>query len=306
MSRDPAVLYRSSQGHQAVMASYQYDLRQITVDCRSLELQTRFGATHVLTAGPEEGQPVVLLHGWNTNAAGWWPQINSLAGSFRLYAPDTIGQAGRSSPTRPPLKGPGLAQWLVDVVDSLQLDCPDFIGSSGGAWLIVKLASLVPERIRSAVLISPAGFVPLPLSLLLRFAAIGMLRPGPGTARRYLRIMGNPVADEAHQARHNSLLLHFKSQLPPPTFRDAELRRLQAPTHLLIGEFDRAFRAAKVIERACHLLPDLRSAELVPGAGHDLTHSHAELVNDRLFTLLRGPSDSSPRPTLAPDPACFG
>jgi pimeloyl-ACP methyl ester carboxylesterase len=39
---------------------------------------TRLGETHVLVTGPEAGQPLVLFHGWNTNAGGWWPQINDL------------------------------------------------------------------------------------------------------------------------------------------------------------------------------------------------------------------------------------
>jgi pimeloyl-ACP methyl ester carboxylesterase len=271
------------------MAAYQDDLGRLTVPYRAEEIQTRFGITHVLTSGPDQAQPVVLLHGWNTNAVGWWPQLNALAGAFRIYAPDTIGQAGKSSPARPALKGPGLAQWLVDVLDAFELDGPDLVGSSGGAWLIIKLASLAPDRIQKAILISPAGFVSLSLRLLLRFAAMGMLWPGPATARRYLRIMGNPLADEAHLARHSAILRNFKSQLPPPTFRDAELRLLRAPAYILIGDRDAAFNARKVIGRARRTLPNLRVAEALPGAGHDITHAHADWVNDRLLKLLCEP-----------------
>jgi pimeloyl-ACP methyl ester carboxylesterase len=101
--------------------------------------------------------------------------------------------------------------------------------------------------------------------------------------------MGNPVADKAHLARHSAMLLNFKSQLPPPTFNDAELRLLRAPTYILIGERDAAFNAKRVILRARRTLPNLRAAEAIPGAGHDLTHSRAELVNERVLELLREP-----------------
>jgi hypothetical protein len=99
-------LYRSQEGYAEVMAAYQASLGRLLVPFEERMLPTRLGETHVLVTGPEQGKAVVLLHGWNTNAGGWWPQINALAHRYRLYAPDSIGQAGRSAPTRPSTRGP--------------------------------------------------------------------------------------------------------------------------------------------------------------------------------------------------------
>jgi hypothetical protein len=44
-----------------------------------------------------------------------------LLGSFRVYAPDIIGQSVKSADARLPLEGPACGQWLVDVLDALGL-----------------------------------------------------------------------------------------------------------------------------------------------------------------------------------------
>lgn len=280
--------YRNQDGYRAAMAGYEGDLLHLTVPHESLFVATRHGLTHLLAAGPYDGRPVVLVHGWNANAAGWWPQINALASMHRLLAPDTIGHAGKSAPVRLPVRGPGYGEWLLDVMDGLGLERAHFIGSSGGAWLIIKLGALAPERIASALLLGPAGFVPVSFSLLVRLLAVGMLRPGPSTPRRFLEIMSAPghIVDERRIARHTPLILHFRSQVLPPTFRDDELRRLIAPSYILIGESDAAFRPAQVVDRAKRILPNLRQAEILPEAGHDVTFDRPDEVNRRALSFL--------------------
>jgi pimeloyl-ACP methyl ester carboxylesterase len=292
-------LYRSPEGYAAVMAAYRASLERLRYPLQERMLPTRFGETHVVGTGPEQGRAVVLLHGWNTNAGGWWPQINALAHRYRLYAPDTIGQAGRSAPTRPSTRGPAYGEWLADVLDALELAQANLVGSSGGAWLILKLAGHAPDRIRAAALLSPAGIAPVRPAFALRAAAIGWLSPHQDTALRLARLTTPPPLplDEDHLRADAGYTLHFKGQLPPPALPARTLRRLSAPTLLLVGQHEAVFNPARVMDRARREIPGLVAAEVVPGAGHDMTYDQPEWVNQRIDQFLeetrRNPPEAS-------------
>jgi len=281
-------LYRTPEGLASAMAAYEAALTRLRVPFEALTVPTRFGETHVLTAGPREAPAIVMPHGWNGNATGWWPQINTLAASLRLYAPDTIGQAGRSAPARPPRRGPAYGQWLIDVLDALRLEKASLVGGSGGAWLILKLAEVAPDRIERAVLLSPAGFVPPRLGFLLRAAWMGMLRPDDTTPLRYARLASPPPlrVDEAEVRLGAPALLHLKPQLPPPTLSDRALHCLRAPTMVLVGEHEAIFPPQAVLGRARRTLTNLVHAEIIPMAGHNLSYEQPAMVNQRILGFV--------------------
>ena len=285
---DNSNLYRSPEGYREVMACYEASLRRLTVPYDERMVQTRLGETQVLVAGAKSGRPLVLFHGWNTNAGGWWPQINGLALSCRVYAPDTIGQAGKSAPVRPSVHGPAYGQWAADVIEALGLRQAHVAGGSGGAWLILKLADVAPARIRSAVLLGPAGIAPIRLAFALRALAIGWLRPSEATPFELARLVNPPPLkrDEDHIRADAPYSLYFKSQLPPPTLPDRALRRLVAPTLLLVGRHELIFNPQAVMARARRLIPNLVAAELVEGAGHDLTYNQPDWINLRILRFL--------------------
>ena len=286
---DTTSLYRSAEGQRLAMAAYARSLQRLKVPWASRFVSTRFGETHVLTAGPADGPTVILPHGWNTNAGGWWPVINDLARSFRVYAPDTVGQAGWSAPTRPSLRGPGLGEWLADVVDGLGLAEAAFVGGSGGAWLILKLVDVAPERVCRAVLLSPAGLVRPRLQFLLRAATVGILRPNEHTPLRYARLAAPPplTVDVKLVEEGAALVRWHRTQLPPPRLADRTLRRLTAPTLVLVGEHECIFDRDAVLRRARRQIPGLTAAHRVAGAGHNMTFERPDEVNARLAEFLQ-------------------
>jgi len=142
-----------------------YDNAATHVRASAQWCETRFGPTHLLVAGPVAAPPVLALHGWGSNAIGMSRQIEGLSDAFRVFAPDAIGQGGRSADARPPLRGPGYADWLCDLLDGLGIDQARLIGLSGGGWLTLKLATLHSDRIVRGVIVSTSGLVRPRLSL---------------------------------------------------------------------------------------------------------------------------------------------
>lgn len=282
-------LYRSRAGLEGVMQAYDRALTRLMVPYDLRIAPTRFGETHLISAGPADGPPVVLLHGWNTSAPGWWPQINTLARLYRVYAPDTIGQGGRSAPTRPSTRGPGYGMWLADLAANLGLDRAHWIGSSGGGWLILKLAEVRPSLIRSASLLSPAGIVPVRWSFLLRAVAAGMLFPTPSTPARLARLISPPPlkTDTDHVTQDSPLILYHRSQPPPPTLSAHSLHRLTAPALLLVGQHEVVFDRRRLITRARTHIPGLCQVKVLPDAGHDLTYDQPDKVNHILLQFLK-------------------
>jgi len=280
--------FRSHAGYLEVMRAYDQALGHLRGPYEERAVNTRFGETHLLLAGPPDAPPVMLLHGWNTSAPGWWPQINALARAFRIYAPDTIGQGGRSAPTRPSTRGTAYGDWLADLAAKLGLRQAHWIGSSGGAWLVLKLGEVRPTLIRSASLLSPAGLVPVRLRFLLRALGAGMIFPTAATPARMGRLFSPPplTVDESHIAQDAALTLHLRSQPPPPTLPAHSLRLLAAPTLLLVGEHEVVFDRRRLIARARKNIPGLVRVDVLPDAGHDLTYNQPDEVNRRLLQFL--------------------
>ena len=108
--------------------------------------------------GPEDGQPVIALHGWLDNAnsfARLAPKLNGL----RIVALDMAGHG--HSDHRP--IGAGYAQWdyvhdVLRVAEQLGWQRFSLLGHSMGAIVSVMLAGALPERVTRVALID--GVVP--------------------------------------------------------------------------------------------------------------------------------------------------
>jgi pimeloyl-ACP methyl ester carboxylesterase len=129
-AEDNLSIFKTSAGEIRYLEAYNATLAQWPVTYESLFIPTRFGPAHVIASGQKDASPLVLLHAATASATQWFPNVKNLSRNFRVYAIDTLGDAGVSKVTRAPQNKSDYALWLSDVFDGLGFQKADLIGSS--------------------------------------------------------------------------------------------------------------------------------------------------------------------------------
>jgi pimeloyl-ACP methyl ester carboxylesterase len=128
----------------------------------SQTIQTNGINLHVVKAGPETGQLVILLHGFPEFWYGWRNQIPALAeAGFRVWAPDQRGYNLSDKPT-----GVGayavdeLARDLIGLIDAAGVVKASLIAHDWGAVVAWWAAAEYPEAFEKMVILNaPHGSV---------------------------------------------------------------------------------------------------------------------------------------------------
>lgn len=283
--------YRTAAGFAALMDWYGRQLARFTTPVRSLDLLTRYGYTHVIASGPAGAVPVLLLHGINTSAVVWRPQIEGLAAVYRIYAPDVVGFTGRSATTRLPYSGDAFARWAIDVLDALEVTAAHVVGGSAGGHFALKLATYAPQRVRSLALLNPCGLsryrLPFDLARWSFIASLGnALTPRLASFALAESLVRHGTAatlsPHAASVEFSYLLLrHYRRYRPPGPLTSTELRQIRAPVRVLLGADEPYLRTDLLRRRVARDLPQTR-IETLADAGHDLGQDQPEQVNARL------------------------
>jgi pimeloyl-ACP methyl ester carboxylesterase len=284
----------SDAGRADYLAAYERVLAELwPISHESILVETRFGTTHAIASGPRDRPPLVLLHAAGLSATQWYPNIADFAGRFRVYALDSIFDSGRGRQTHEIHGTEDCARWLGSVLDGLGLDHAPFVGLSQGGWLAASAARFIPDRVTRIALLAPAatlGPMRLPVLLLLRLRPFLPKKEPVAETRKTFRTVfeGRFMPEERYVAQVALGAQHFRYQRPPvfPTvLPDDDLRRITAPTLLLVAEHDVVYTPRRALERARLLIPDL-DADVVPNAGHFVTMERADIVDRRVLEFL--------------------
>ena len=111
-------------------------------------VQTGGHRTFYLAAGPEEGPPVIFIHGWPELSLSWRHQLECLGNlGFRAIAPDMRGY-GRSSvyDRHEDYALQHIVGDMVGLADALGVEKAVWVGHDWGAPAVWSFASHHPER----------------------------------------------------------------------------------------------------------------------------------------------------------------
>jgi len=285
--------FRSDEGRARYLAAYDAVLREWPVSFEELDLPTRFGTTHVIASGPRDAPPLVLLPSLAASATLWRPNVAALGEHYRVYAVDVIGQTGKSVQTRKLGDRSGMAGWLSDVLDALEVPRASIVGASYGGFIAMNQASRTPERVDRVVLIGPAGvFVGVSLKILFRGVMRAIWRKlfAPNRPRDIAELLGPHARFGPEDARWRELMAITMtvSAIPDTLWNlvldDAELAAIKTPTLLLIGEHEQLYAPA-TLALAQRRMPGLAGA-IVPDAHHLAALAQPGDVNGRILEFL--------------------
>ncbi len=235
---------------------------------------------HFRSFGPNEGKPLLLLHGFWGSLDDWQPMIAALGGECRCIAVDLPGHG--SSRNLGGCTFEDTADALVALLEHFKLERTSLLGYSMGGRLALYTALRHRSRFDLLMLVSAsAGIIDekerrarrrweeawaaklktqeLEQTLLEWYdqPLFDSLRRSP----RFAEVLKRRAANEPQSLAE--VLLRLGASAQPPLYD--RLRALPMPLHLIIGELDR-----KYAEISQHILASNPNAVLhtVPDCGH--------------------------------------
>jgi pimeloyl-ACP methyl ester carboxylesterase len=265
---------------------------------------------HVAFAGPKDGTPVVLLHGFPEFWWSWRYQMAPLAAAgFRVIAPDLRGYAGSDRP--PEIRAYRMENLVADVaglVRALGYEHTHLVAHDWGGAIAWHVAATRPDVVdRLAILNAPhpaifrrelgrleqlkkswymfafqlPGFPERRLqereTLVRTFRGWSRRREhfDDATIDRYVEAVRVPGAARAMVDYYRAGLRHMPGPVP----------RIDAETLVIWGMDDRALGPGLLVGLDAHVAR-LR-IERIPGASHWVAQDAPERVNALLLDFLR-------------------
>jgi len=277
-------IYRSAEGKAKVIALYDDFLSRLGVEYEEINVETKYGLTHVLGIGPKDGHPMICFHGGNSLNPFDLKKFIPLANEYRIYAPDTIGHPGKSVETRLSPKNNSYGEWAIDVLEGLQLKKSAFVGPSFGGGILLQIASFAPERISAAVFIVPSGFANGAGITIIRKLVIPLMKYRLSPTRKnfektILPLVDHPDEDLIEMSYTTIPNLKVASRMPHP-MKKKDLIEFKAPSLVIAAENDILFPGKSVIKNAKKILPNLISTKLLHDKPHAFYTSSKECLEE--------------------------
>ena len=259
---------------------------------------------HVVTAGPQDGACVVLLHGFPEDGRAWDRQVGPLAAAgFRVIVPDLRGYHLSEKPHG--VLAYRLSALVADVaalIDTLAGGRARLVGHDWGGIVAWATAMAHPERVEKLVILNaphPASARTFRKPAQLRRSWYIFFFQLPWLPERQLPRFGlgalrgvNPAAYTAQERREylsawqqpgtaESMLNYYRALL---RVRGARPSIITAPTLVIWGERDVAL-LPELAEPPRRWVPDLR-VERLPRASHWVMRDEPERVSGLLAEFL--------------------
>jgi hypothetical protein len=150
-------VFKHPQAEAAYIAADDAALETWPVPYEARYVPTKYGDTHMIISGPEDGEPLILIPGAISDATIWSGSIADFARTYRVYALDTMGDVGKNKMVEPLPDPAGVAEWLTKVIDALEIEKAFMVGYSQGGFFTANYAIHNPERLKKIVLLAPAA-----------------------------------------------------------------------------------------------------------------------------------------------------
>lgn len=242
-----------------------------------------------------DGPPLVLLHGLGGSRLSWEPQLAGLSDRHRVVAWDLPGY-GASRPLADTVTFTTLADAVVDLLDTLDVESAHLGGISFGGMIAQYVAARYPSRVRTLALLatSPAfgldGTKPDEWRAA-RLAPLDAGRQPADFADDVLSAIAGPhisaaamAGQRAAMARISATALRDSIECLVTHDSRALLPAITAATVCMVGDLDTETPVAYGFALA-DLIPNATLA-VIPMAGHLLNVEAPEAVNQLFEELM--------------------
>jgi pimeloyl-ACP methyl ester carboxylesterase len=249
-------------------------------------------AMSYVEAGPAEGEPVLLLHGYTDNSRSWSLLAPHLPGR-RLIMVDLRGHGGTAAPAC--CYGPdSLAHDVAGFMEALGIEKADVVGHSLGSTTAATLAAFHPEKVDRLVLISTAIEVPQGASDWLWANVPGLPDPIDPNSQFMLDWYYNPnpvpaeFLDRERAESAATARVTWMGVLEGLSGMDLGkvAQKVTAPTLILWGDQDGLFDAAS--QEAVKAAYPEAAYVTFPGKGHNMFWEVPAEVGAQITAFLQG------------------
>lgn len=250
---------------------------------------------HYLDPAPQNGQPILLLHGLGADSRSWGFQFPVLVSNgYRPIAPDLPGfgkSSGLPKNWSIPTITSQVATWLGE---NGQTKLP-VVGISMGGTVALQLALSYPTLVSSLVLVNtfaclrPRSFATA-VYLFRRFVKVASMGSASQAGMVAYHLFPNP-----DQAELRSTIIQLIQETDPAVYRAAmrvlaafdvrkRLSEICVPAVVISGEDD----GTVPLENQRDLARRISGAKhiIIPGARHAVIADHPEEFNAALLTFL--------------------
>ncbi|MGE2731383.1 alpha/beta fold hydrolase [Mycolicibacterium vaccae] len=260
---------------------------------------------HVTEAGPEDGRPVLALHGWPQHHYVYRDLLADPPPGLRIIVPDLPGY-GWSGAAPHGWAKEDVAADVVALMEALDLDQVLLVGHDWGGYIGFLVALQAPERVDAYIPLNIAhlwvpttvmaphlwrflmyqpliAFAGVPVQTRTKFLDLLYSRASEvdaRTARVYSERFRDPLVARAARDTYRTFLLREVPQIA----RRGESRRLSVPVRAMFGTADQAIH------------PDLAAAETARvddytvdyvDCGHFIVDERPELVRAKLIETAK-------------------
>jgi pimeloyl-ACP methyl ester carboxylesterase len=287
----PEYIAHPTPNQKQYFDAYDKTLTHWGVPYQELYVPTSKGTAHIITSGPADGTPIVLLHGMGASSTMWYSHAKVLSKDYRLFAIDLIIEPGKSYKTADFKNIDGINGWYDEIFTALGLNSFYVMGPSRGGWLAVNLALHTKKNIKGLILLSPVQtFIWIPPSMAVLKNTLNIFYPKDERITRTFETLSNDPSkinkDYLKQyriGRENDSLKKFIPQMKP--FSHRELRSLNMPVLVLVGDND-MINNERSIKKAKKYLSNFHGG-IIADSGHFLSVDQNAVVNKRIMDFLK-------------------
>ncbi len=266
------------------------------------------GLTHYDLQGPDNGEVVILVHGFSVNYHIWDKNVDFLTQKgFRVLRYDLYGRGFSERPFKP-YDITLFTNQLLHLIDALKLKKPlTIVGNSMGGYIAVSFTSQHREYIKNLILIDPSGMkqkvnrqrkilqIPLLGELLFLFKGTKIMTEGMRKGPWAEEIKNEVEKEFIHQMKYKGYKRAILSTMRNKMLDDeedtgrhadvyAQVGKSSVPVLLLWGTEDvtTPFSQSDNIK---HLIPQL-VFKPVKGIGHVPHYEAPDMINPVLCSFI--------------------